>query len=143
MKKTLIFMVIIIVIVSSIFVAYSYYQANLRQLKQDNSKFDYCYNTEISGTELATLINKAVDNNETNEVKKDENNKYIENDQNSIKIQIHMLDNDTMYDMESIYNGDIIKFVEYYGSINFKCSKVEYHSQTKKIQSLYFEQVSQ
>lgn len=143
MKKIVFFIVAVILIVSSVFVAYSYYQADQRKIKQDNNKFDYCYNVEIPGTELATLINKAVDNNESNEVKKDENNKYIENNQNSIEIKIHMIDNDTIYDMESIYNGDIVKFLEFYGSIKFKCSNIEYHQETKKIKSLYFEQVSQ
>ncbi|MNT44475.1 hypothetical protein D3C72_1810040 [compost metagenome] len=143
MKKIVFFVVIIIVIVSSIFVTHSYYQSTLRELKKENSKFDYCYNNEITGTDVATLINKAIDSNSINDVQKDSNNKYIQNDQNSIVITIHMLDTDTVYDMESIYLNDITKFLEFYGSIKFKCSNVEYHDKTKKVKSLYFEQVTQ
>lgn len=143
MKKIVFFVVIIIVIVSSVFVTYSYYQSNLRELKKENSKFDYCYNSEITGTEVATLINKAIDNNSVNSVEKDANKKYIENDENSVVIKIHMLDTDTVYDMESIYGNDITQFLEFYGGVKFKCSNIEYHEKTKKVKSLYFEQVTQ
>ena len=38
--------------------------------------------------------------------------KFIENDTNSIKIDIKMLDTDKTYDMETLYSGGMDKFVQ-------------------------------
>ena len=94
---------------------------------------------EIDGRELTTLINKAVDNNEKNSVSKDEQGFYIKNDTNSINIDIKILDNDTTYKMESIYNGGMATFIQYYNSINFQCNKIDYNS-LGKVNYMSFEQ---
>ena len=43
---------------------------------------------EILGTDIATVINKAVDDNEKAFIKKDDENRYIQNDTNSINIEV-------------------------------------------------------
>lgn len=35
------------------------------------------------------------------------------------------------------------KFVQYYGQITFKCTKIEYHKTTKKVKYMYIEQITQ
>lgn len=141
MKKIIYFLIVVIVIVIVVAMAYINYKATLNNIKEDNFTFEYYNQKEILGTEVATLINKAVDNNIKFNVSKDENGKYIENNENSINIQIYILDNDTTYDMETIYNGGIDKFVQNFGSIKFKCTNLEYHDITKRVKKVYFEQV--
>lgn len=141
MKKIIYFLIVVIVIVIVVAMAYINYKATLNNIKEDNFTFEYYNQKEILGTEVATLINKAVDNNIKFNVSKDENGKYIENNENSINIQIYILDNETTYDMETIYSGGIDKFVQNFGSIKFKCTNLEYHDITKRVKKVYFEQV--
>lgn len=140
MKKIITFFAIILFIVVAIFVKYIDYKAEYNKLQKENAEFDYYYNKQLDGATLATLIAKAIDNNEKNNIEKDNKGKYIENEDTSIKIQIYMSDNDTTYDMEVINNGGINNFVKNFNIIQFKCTKVEYH-QNKKIKYLYFEQI--
>ena len=144
MKKIAIFFLIIIIIIVGISYMYLNYKANYNQAKRENMQFESYYNQEIYGSDLATIINKAVDNNETNKIEKDNKGKYINNDNNSINIDIKMLDDDgTIYNMEKIYNGGTSVFVQYYGQIKFKCTKIDYHQKTNKVKYMLFEQITQ
>lgn len=143
MKKLAIFFLIIISIIAGISYLYLNYKANYHAVKRENAPFESYNNQEINGTELTTIINKAVDNNKKNKIEKDKKGKYIENDNNSIKIEIQILDNEKTYDMETLYNGGMDKFVQFYGQIKFKCTKVEYHKTTNRIRYLLFEQVTE
>jgi hypothetical protein len=142
MKKLLIFFIIVIVIVAIIAGMYMNYKMNINISKKENSEYENYINGKITGTDLATLINKAINNNEKNNVAKDENGLYTDNSTNSINIQIEFTDNDKVYSMESIYNGTIANFIDYYGNIKFECTKTEYHKNTNKIKALYFKQVN-
>ena len=102
--------------------------------------FDKYKDQEVYGLDVASMINKAVDKNTKNKIEKDEQGNYIQNDENSIEIEIYMLDNETTYKMETIYNVGTEQFVQYYGDVKFKCSKVEYHKNTKRIKYILFEQ---
>lgn len=144
MKKIAMFFLIVIIIIVGISYMYLNYKTNYNQAKKENTEYESYYNKEIYGTDLATIINKAVDNNKKNEVEKDNKGKYINNDRNSINIDIKMLDdNGTIYNMERIYNGGTTRFVQYYNQIKFKCTKIEYHQKTKKIKYMFFEQIEQ
>lgn len=103
MKKIAIFFLIIIIIVVGMSYIYLNYKANYYEAKKENNQFESYYNQEFYGADVVTLINKAVDNNLANNVQRDKKGKYIENETNSIKIDLKMLDNDKTYDMETIY----------------------------------------
>jgi hypothetical protein len=92
---------------------------------------------------LTTIINKVINNNEKNNVEIGQDNKYIDNQTDSINIDIKMTDIDKVYSMETLYNGGVEKFVQYYGNIQFKCTQIEYHKKTGKVSYLYFEQISE
>ena len=149
MKKRYIIIIGIVVIIILIIIAKYYnYRAKYTEIKEFNLQYEYYYDKEIYGTEIATVINKAVDNNEKNQVEKKELTQddkkiysYIPNDENSIKVDIKITDNDTTYEMESLYYGDITKFVQNYNYIKFKCTKIEYNS-AKKVKYMLFEQIS-
>ena len=85
-------------------------------------------------------MNKAVDKNTKNKIEKDDNGNFIQNDENSIEIEIYMSDNETTYKMENIYDAGTEQFVQYYGKIKFKCSNIEYHKKTGRIKYILFEQ---
>ena len=95
----------------------------------------------IYGTELATLINKAVNENENNKISKDEKGYYQENASNSIKIYVKMNTNGKTYQMETFYNNDITNFVENFNLVRFKCTKIEYHKDLGRVSKLYFEEI--
>lgn len=143
MKKIAIFFLIIIIIVVGMSYLYLNYKASYNQAKQKNKQFESYYNEEIYGTDLVTVINKAVDNNLSNEVEKNQKGFFQDNGINSINIDIKIVDNDTIYKMETFYNNGVDKFVQYYGQVKFKCSQIEYHKQTGKIKYLLFEQITQ
>ena len=143
MKKIAIFFLIIIIIVVGMSYLYLNYKASYNQAKQKNKQFESYYNEDVYGTDLVTVINKAVDNNLSNEVEKNQKGFFQNNKINSINIDIKIIDNDTVYKMETIYNSGIDNFVQYYGQIKFKCTKIEYHKDTGKIKYLLFEQITQ
>ena len=143
MKKILVFLVIVIIIISIISYGYLKMKTNYEIAKRENYQFESYYNQEILGTEIATIINKIVDNNSKNEIGKDNKGKYIENNENSMKLDIKFIDDEKIHNMEEIYINGIDKFVKYYGDINFKCTKIDYHKNTNKIKYMLFEQISE
>ena len=143
MKKILIIIIAIIIAIIAGLYGYFTYNNQENKIKKENAEYEKYYNTEIYGAELATIINKAVNNNEENSIEKDSDGKYIENNNTSIKIDLMIIDNETTYDMETIYNGGIDKFVKNFNTIKFKCTKIDYHKNTNKIKYMYFEQITQ
>lgn len=143
MKKIAIFFLILIIIIVGISYIYLNYKANYNNTKKENMQFESYYNQEVLGVDLTTIINKAYDNNNVNEIQKNNKGKFIENESNSINIDIKMLDNDKTYCMETLYNGGMEKFVQYYGQIKFKCTKIDYHQLTNKVKYMLFEQITQ
>lgn len=142
MKKILIIIIgLVIVLLSIFFSKYIDYKAKKNEIKQFNLEYEEYNSKEIYGTELTTVINKAVDNNEKNNVKKDEQGLYIQNNTNSIQIEIKITDNDTTYQMETLYGGGMVTFVQYYNFINFKCTEIKYNK-AGKICYMMFEQIS-
>ena len=143
MKKIAMFFLAIILIIVAISYLYLNYRYNYNEAQRENKQFESYKDQEILGTELTTIINKAVDNNQNNKVEKDNKGNYQNNDNNSINIDIKMTDNDKTYKMETIYNGGMSKFIQFYGEIKFKCISIEYHSTTGKVKYMLFEQITQ
>ena len=143
MKKLAIFLFIVVVIIVGISYMYLNYRTSYYEAKKQNNQFESYYEQEFYGSEVVTIVNKAFDNNLTSKVERDKKGKFIENDTNSIKIDIMMLDNDKTYDMETIYAGGMDKFIQYYNQIKFKCTKIDYHKNNGKIKYMLIEQITQ
>lgn len=141
MKKIIILFSVVIVIISIIWINYEKYKSEYNSIQKSNLEFEKYYQKEVYGVDLTTVINKAVDENTRNKVEKNEKKQFIENKENSIKIDIKITDIDKVYTMEDFYNGGITRFVQYYGTIKFKCTKIEYHNKTKRVKYIYFEQI--
>ena len=140
MKKGFIFLIIVVIIVAIVGYRYISYKNEYNTIQKENSDFDRYKDQIVYGLDVASMMNKAVDKNTKNRISKDEQGYFVQNDENSIEIEIYMLDNQTTYKMETIYNSGTEQFVQYYGEIQFKCSKIEYHKKTGRIKSILFEQ---
>ena len=132
---------IIFIIVTIININYSLRQQYYKNIVKENKEFEQYKDKEIYGIELGTLINKAIDKNTKNKVEKDDKGVFISNEENSIQIEIYMQDNEQTYMMEVFYNAGMEQFIQYYGNIKFKCSKIEYNKNTKRIEHMMFEQM--
>lgn len=142
MKKT--FLILLTVIVTLILIS-SYYIYNARLMEtsaqKNNKQYEEYCNKQIIGTQLISLINKAIDNNEKNGVLKQLNSIYYENNnKNSIQITVKFTEEDRIIKMEDIAEKGTENFVKYFSTAIFECTKVEYHKDTQYIKSLHFEQ---
>lgn len=142
MKKNLFiilgFFIVVIVIITYIY--YNYMKLTIIS-QQNNREYESYTETQILGTSLITLIHKVINQNEKNEVEKDEKNIYIDNNKNSIKIEVKFLESDKTYSMEAIYNLSSEQFVKNYSQMSFICTKKEYHKKTNNIKYMLFEQI--
>lgn len=146
MKKNIIIISLILVLIILISIIGIKVNAKTSKvIKKQNSEYEQYLNNEIYGTDVITLINKAVNNNEANKVTKDEKGFYIDNNQNSIKIDIVMITDEekletTVYKMEAISKVGIKEFIKNFNTAKFKCTKTEYHKETGKIKYIQIEQ---
>jgi len=143
MKRIIVLLSVVVIIIVIVAFNYMGYKREYNSIQKYNLEFESYYQKEIYGTDLTTIINKVINNNEKNNVEKDKNKKYIDNNLDSIDIEIKMIDIDEIYEMETLYNGGIEKFVQHYSNIQFKCTQIEYHKKTGKVKYLHFEQISE
>lgn len=143
MKKNIIiislFFLIIIVIISCSIINKQIINSNANS---NNKEFEKYTEVTITGTELITVINKAIDKNEKLNINKNSNGKYINNSKNSINIEVKFLEKDELVDMESINKLGIESFIKYYSTKKFKCEEIKYHNNSKNICYLKFEEIN-
>ena len=142
MKKIIICILSVFLVVICI-VSYSVYQKNenTAQIGIDNKTYESYYNKEVLGTDIISIINKAIDSNEKNDIKIGKDGNYIEDEKNSIRIEIKFKELDKVITMERINNVGIEKFWSNYGALSFKCTKIEYHDKTHRVKYMYFEEI--
>lgn len=140
-KRILVILGIFIIIL--LFVVYLLYNYNrvAKQAQSFNNKYEQYYQKTILGVDLATILNTTDDYNYKNNIQKDSNEKYYVETENSVLIQVKFLEKDEPVKMEDILSQDIKNFVKYYGSLEFKCTNIEYHKENEQVKSLYFEQI--
>ena len=143
MKNNLIKILIIFIVMLAFTFIYVY---NIKEVtntvREHNKYYESFYNKEILGTTLISLINKAMDYNNKNEIEYEENTIYFkDNHKNSIKIDIKFLESKNKNTMEEIAKKESENFVKFFASARFKCKEIKYHKDTKNIKYLYFEQI--
>lgn len=139
MKKNV--LIICIILLMMIVVSVTFISINTKKIainKQSNQEYERFIEQEIYGTDVITIINKAINSNQTNGVAIDETGKYISNEENSIIVELVMITNEesketTTYRMETINKVGINQFISNFNTATFKISKVEYHNKTGKI----------
>lgn len=142
MKKLIIFLVIVLIIVATVGYVYLNYKATYNEAQVKNAQYESYDGKEIFGTDLATLINKAVDDNTKNKIEKEDTGLYADNGTDSIRIDVLFTDDNKVHSMEEIYNSGTDTFMQYYNQIRFKCTKIDYHSKTGRVRYMYFEQIA-
>ena len=88
-------------------------------------------------------MNKAIDLNNKNKISKDENNMYVENDKNSIKVYLKVKSSDSTMEMEKLMLDKKagIEKVEYaFSDLIFEVSDVQYHKKTGQVKSITFKE---
>ena len=111
---------------------------NILANKQANKEYEQYLNQKLYGTDVATIINKAINENRQNQVEKDKKGNYIDNEENSIRIDIIMITNEEKkktktYQMENIAKVGIAEFITNFNTAPFQITKMEYHPKTGKI----------
>ena len=142
MKKTLfiiigIFLLIMIVLVLTLIGI----QSQNKLLSDVNVEYEFYINREIYGTELVTLINKAIDNNKKINVSQDKDGFYVDNGKDSIIITIKLAGTDKIIEMEKIFALGTGRFIDLYNSEIFVSESVTYHEETGRIATITFKQV--
>ena len=144
MKKNLFIItgafLLIIVILTFILIAI---KSRNMELSEVNAEYEFYLNKEIYGTELATLINKAIDNNKRREVEIDENGCYTDNGIDSILISISIIGSDEKFPMEKIFSLGTEQFVALFNSGVFVSDSVTYHKNTGRIATISFKQITE
>ena len=138
-KITLILVIFLIILSISIYFIYSYRKNTIESQKINNEYKSY-YNVQMLGTELVSILNKTADINEKNEIQKDSEGLYRDNDINSIKIYIKFKYKEEYktLEMEKILNNGVENFIKSYAAASFKCESINYHSKTKNVKELTF-----
>lgn len=142
MKKTLISIILIIfVLTASTYLFLLNLQNKQKAVRDENQEFEYYLNKTIYGKDLATIIDRAIDKNEKNRIEKDEKNHYIENEENSIRIEVKIEETKKTYAMEEIYKNNIQEFMKHFNLAKFTCTMIEYHNKTGKIKKMVFQEI--
>ena len=146
MKNIFIIIISILIIVITILVIGISVNSRARVIqKQANKEFEKYLNKEFYGADVITLINKAIDNNDSYNIKKDNNGNYIEDDENSIVIDLEMITNEEkketkIYRMEKINKLGITEFIKNFNTAKFKITKIEYHKINSRIKYIKLSQ---
>ena len=145
MKKGVIIAILIflLLIIISAAVAINIKNKTTRVISIENEAYENYLNSEIYGTDVITLINKAINNNESNKVQKDSKGYYIKNNTNSLQIDIEFitdeeLEKTTMYKMEQISKLGTSEFIKNFNEAKFECTVKDYHKETGKLAYIKF-----
>lgn len=139
MKKTFFIIIsIFLVIIICFYMNYKELLIEQNDAKKFNAEYEFYNQESILGTDITTIINKAINNNQKHNVAKDEYGLYIPDDKNSIKVYIHMISNETTYPMENFVALGLEDFTRYFGQVSFKCTDVKYHKKTGRISEMTF-----
>ena len=143
-KILLILVIFIVILCIATYLVYNY-RVNIAESQAINNEYKAYYNKQIIGTDLASVINKTMDNNEKYNITKDDSGYFIENDTNSIKVFVELIyqDDYTTLDAEQIFNNGIENFVRVYSTANFKCTKISYHKKTSNVETVTFTEVNE
>lgn len=147
MKKILISIFLVVVILVIIIVTNIIGNSKkVQEIQKFNAEYEEYLDKTIYGTDVATIINKAMNNNFKNSIEQDKEKNFILNDTNSLKVEIQFLYNEQTgetrnFQMEKVYYRGMSEFIKPFGLTKFKLTKIEYHEKTKRVSKLIFKQL--
>ncbi len=121
------------------------YRNRMIQAQKTNKQYEEYRNIEILGTELISMVNKTIDTNIKNGIERDANHYFVDNGNNTITIYVKFIYKDDIKTlrMEDIEKSGTEAFVKTYSTASFKCTQIQYHTKTKNVKSLVFEEISE
>ena len=139
-NKILLILIIFMAILAGITYIFYNYRINLQEVQKINNEFKSYAETQMLGTELVSIMNRVQDMNSKNEIEKNSDGLYIENEENSIKMYIKLKyeDDYSVLEVEKILNTGIENFIKNYSTASFKCEEITYHEKTGNVKSLTF-----
>ena len=143
MKKIFIYLLIfVITIITIITINISNNNSIKKNIREFNLQYEMYNNKILQGTDVATIINKAINNNEKNKIAKDSNGYYIENEGNCIIVSVILYDEQEKieYRMETIDKVGTNKFINNFNLIEFKMFDIKYNS-NGRVNKIILEQV--
>lgn len=139
MKKSIIGLIIVFVVI--IAVIFNWYTTKLqekKEIKSYNLEFEQYTKENITGVEVTTLINKAIDTNKQYSISKDEKGFYKNDGKNSLEILVKLEADGKLYPMEALEEVGVEGFTKAYGSAIFKAKDLNYHK-NGRISKITFE----
>lgn len=140
MKKIIILILIAVTVaISMIFVNYTEYRNKKNQIDKINKEFTVYENNIMQISSVITIMNKAIQLNTENDIPKDENDFFIENETNSIKVFLEIRSRGSMIPMEDLILGKksgIEKVSFAFSDMLFQIDQIEYHEKTGQVQKI-------
>ena len=130
---------VFIIVLSLVFMNIKTIEKNKAESQKFNSVYEEYNKENLNGLDITTVINKAINNNEKYGIDKDENEIYINDDEYCIKIYIKMIIDEQTYPMARLVTVGMDSFIEYFGSVEFKCTDIKYHSKNGRVSEMTFE----
>ena len=142
MKKTIIVLFcIFIAIIISLYTYYQSAQSVWQGVKKFNYLFEQFFDKDIFGADVVTIMSKAIYNNNQYYIAKNEENKFIEDNKDCIKVMIKFKDVDKTFDMESIEKAGIESFMQNFSKSTFKVVEHDYNEDSKRIGNIVIEEI--
>lgn len=148
MKRIFLYiLVIFIIIIAIVLVHVSDKNTQRNEISKFNVQFEQYIGQDMYGTDVLTIINKAIDSNENNKIARDENNYYVEDDSLSVKAYIILLSKNDKGDieektfpMEQLEKAGLDGFLTNFNLTPFELSSIEYNSQ-KRVSKIIVKQL--
>lgn len=140
MKKIIILIIIAVtIVISMVFVNYTEYKTKQNEVNKINKEFTIYENNIMQISSVITIMNKAIQLNTENNIQKDENNFFIENEQNSIKVFLEIKSRGSIIPMEDLILGkksSMEKVSFAFSDMLFQIDKIEYHEKTGQVKKI-------
>ena len=142
-KILLVLTIFMVILAISCYIVYQY-RSNIIENQKINNQYKSYYQAQVLGTELVSIINETEDINSKNEILKNDEGLYIDNQENSIKMYIEFIYKDEYktLEIEKILKDGIENFIKNYGAQSFKCTKITYHEKTKNVKEITFTEIN-
>ena len=119
------------------------YQEQRNEVKKFNLEYEQYKDKTIYGTNIGSLINYAINNNEKYNIEKNKDGIYLDDNKYCMRIEIEMLSTEDEYKtityaMETIASLGTERFVSNFNLLEFKCKDITYNSYGR-VNKLLFE----
>ena len=119
----------------------TWYKTNLKniaEIKKFNNNFEQFIGKQVTGVDLTTVMNMALENNNKYEIEKDEKGAYKDDGKYSIQVIVRPTKNGDSYLMEAFERVGMKEFTGNFGSAIFQSTDIKYH-ENGRISKITFE----